>query len=257
MIEIMVRAIGAPCDERELYMRHSLTLTVALLGTGPALAAGFDQPIASPAPAAPVIAAPAPVVSTDDWSGAYAGGQLGFGRLSTDVADGAGGPQNGGEVYEGEGAFFGVHAGYMFDFGRFVAGGELDFDSSHMSVSILEAPGADEIGEIDSIFRAKLRLGFDAGRVLPYVTAGLARASAGFDEKIGDNGIVSGRDDTFEGHFVGVGASFALSERLVIGVEALRHDFSGTGSFAGEAFADDDGFDTVVDTVSLRGSFRF
>ena len=235
-------------------MRHSLTLAVTLLGASPALAAGFSQPVTAPAPAAPVIATPAPVVDANDWSGAYVGGQLGFGRLSTELTDDAG---DEGEIFEGEGALFGVHAGYMFDFGRFVAGGELDFDVSRLGASIVEAPGADEIGEIDSIFRAKLRFGFDAGRVLPYVTAGLARASAGFDEERSDDGLRSDRNDTFEGRFIGVGASFAVSERLVIGVEALRHDFDGTGSFVAEEFAGDDGFDTVVDTVTLRGSFRF
>jgi opacity protein-like surface antigen len=150
----------------------------------------------------------------------------------------------------------------MFDFGRLVVGGEFDGDLSQIGIEVNEdadlpgTPVTTEIGEIDSIARAKLRLGYDAGRVLPYLTAGLARASVSFNEEI------AGPDDpaieeSYSGRFVGVGASFMASERLMVSIEAIRHNFDDLPS--NEAEEDNEGFqyDTIVNTVTLRGSIRF
>ena len=61
-------------------------MTAVILGltTAPVLAGGFAEPIATPPVAAPVIiAAPAPISA--DWTGFYAGAQLGYGQLKTDA----------------------------------------------------------------------------------------------------------------------------------------------------------------------------
>ena len=73
------------------------------------------------------------------------------------------------------GALYGVHAGYMYDFGRIVAGAEIDWDATNINVDV---PNSADGVDLDSVARAKLRLGYDAGRFLPYVTAGYARAMA-------------------------------------------------------------------------------
>ena len=51
----------------------SLTATASFAG-------GIAEPIVTVAPAAPVVVA-APVVMTNDWSGFYAGAQVGFGDV--------------------------------------------------------------------------------------------------------------------------------------------------------------------------------
>lgn len=225
---------------------------VSLLAAGPALAGGFAQPIEVPPVAAPVVVAtPAP---SADWSGPYVGGQLGFGRLSTDVSIELEGEELDEEFIEGDGALYGVHAGYMFDLGRLVVGAEADWDMTSIGLDPAGEIEGESIGEIESVARAKLRLGFDAGRVLPYLTAGVARATFDFEDPMAEELI----EDTGTGNFFGLGASFMVSDRFMVGVEALRHNFDGVPELtdAGEALVPFE-FDSVVDTVTLRGSFRF
>ena len=237
-----------------MFHRMTLTAAAALMAGGPAFAGGFAAPVVVAAPTAPVVVAPAPVVvATTDWSGGYVGAQLGFGRLSTDATFLEGDEEIEEEFLEGEGTLFGVHAGYLFDFGRFVAGAELDYDRTQMDFSFVENGEEEEenVGGVDSIARAKLLLGFDAGRVLPYVTAGLARAEMSFE----DAEVEAELDDTYNGRFIGIGAKYAVSENFMVGIEALRHNFDDTPAFLEDEGGSD--FDSVIDTVSVRASYRF
>jgi opacity protein-like surface antigen len=220
-----------------MISRLSLAAGAALLAA-PAFAGGFSPVVATPTPVAPApVISPAPVtpVSTgSDWTGFYVGGQLGYGSLSID--DDA-------ETFDEDftGALYGVHAGYMYDFGRIVAGAELDWDASNINVDV--AGSADGV-DLDSVARAKLRLGYDAGRFLPYVTAGYARAMLSSDDDATDALL----DDSYDGHFYGIGAEYAMNDRFSVGAEVLRHDFGDTPL---------EDFDTDVTTVSLRASYRF
>lgn len=240
-----------------MFHRITLTATAALLAAGPALAGGFANPVVVAAPSAPVIVPAAPVVvASTDWSGGYVGGQLGFGRLSLDNTNTTTGDTRE-DVAEGNGALFGAHAGYMFDFGRLVVGAEVDYDLTRIDIDGDEEvfQGEYPFGELDSIARAKLRVGFDAGRVLPYVTAGLARASVNFDEGFVED--VGDLEDPYNGRFIGVGASFAMRENFMVGIEALRHEFENLPDSAEGAPVDDQEQDTMINTLTLRGSFRF
>ncbi len=228
--------------------RSALMATALLVVAVPAVAGGFAPVVTTPPPATPVVVAP-PVAPSADWSGFYVGGQLGFGRTDMDISSTIGEGSAG--FGEGSGALFGVHAGYMYDFGRVVAGAELDWDQAQIDLEGVEfAEEAGELGSIDSIARAKLRLGYDAGRFLPYVTAGLARASFDFSDPEADAAL----SDTGNGHFFGIGAVYAVNDRFTIGIEALRHDF---GDSPEVRVAEPFEFDTEVTTISLRGSYRF
>lgn len=186
-------------------------LGLAALGTA-ATAGSLAEPVVE-APSAPVEMAPVPVNYGGDWTGPYVG--LSFGQLWVD--DGTN--DDGTHVY-------GLFGGYDYDFGRFVAGAELDWQSADdLSVS-----GVD----VNNITRLKLRGGYDAGPALIYATAGVARA----DSSIGDA----------DGGVYGLGMDYKVTNNFAVGVEYLRHDFN---DFA------DSGVDVEADTLSLRGSFRF
>jgi opacity protein-like surface antigen len=179
-----------------------------------------------------------PVIVTNDWSGGYVGGQVGFGRLTLEDLS-AGNLED--DVNSG--ALFGVHAGFMSDFGRVVVGAEIDHDRTQIESDYYGVTDRIEPPlQLDSVTRAKLRLGYDAGRVLPYVTAGVARA------QFSDEGETEELEDAFDGSFVGLGASFAASENVMVGIEGLRQ------SFDEAPFFDDN---STLNTVTLRGSFRF
>lgn len=211
----------------ELTMNtHKKTFTtvaaaMALVGlSGAANAGGLAEPVIQQAPTPMAAPAPAPVSYGGDWGGFYAGGQLGWGQLDADAF--------GDE--DPDGALYGVHAGYNYDFGSFVLGAELDYDATDISDA---ATGID----LDSVARLKVKAGYDMGQFLPYVTAGVAQATT--------SGALDGTDD---GQFAGLGVDYQYNDRIRVGAEALQHqfdDFDGTGN------------DIDATTIAARVSFTF
>ncbi|NAZ35223.1 outer membrane protein [Rubellimicrobium sp. CFH 75288] len=205
-----------------MTLRLAAAAAAASLIAVPALAGGLNQPVAPTTPVvapAPVLPAPA-LPQAGNWTGFYAGGQLsyGFNVGSDDLED----------SYDG--ALYGVHAGYQQNVGRFVLGAELDYDWTDISIGEADT-------SIDNIGRLKLRAGWDAGRVMPYVTGGFARAE-----------LSGGIDETVNGGFLGAGVSYLVTDNVMVGAEVLQHRFNDVGP--GDINVD-------ATTVGLRASFRF
>ena len=201
------------------FIHSGLTLGIILgLTAAPAFAGGFAEPIATPPVAAPVIiAAPAPMSA--DWTGFYAGAQLGYGQLKSDAI-----------VDEPKDLLYGVHAGYLYDLGSIVLGAELDYDMTNIGFA---APAVD----LDSVARFKLRAGYDAGAFQPYLTAGVAQAT------------VSGAlDGTSDGQFAGLGVDYQLSNNFRVGGEVLAHQFDDLVN---------SGVNVKATTLTLRASYNF
>ena len=198
-------------------VRTSILAAPLALAAGMASAGGLSEPVETVAPTPMPVAAP--VMTGSDWTGFYAGGQLGYGQLDSDDL-----------TEDPDGLTYGAHAGYLYDMGSWVLGAELDIDGTEIE---------DETAEVavDAITRAKLRVGYDAGNWLPYVTAGVAQAR------------VSGSldaDDT--GGFAGLGAEYRVSDSIRVGAEVLQHQF--------EDF-DGSGVDIDATTAAARVSFQF
>lgn len=189
----------------------------------PAYAGSLSEPVMAMAPAPVASAMPAPV--TSDWTGSYIGGSLGYAKID--------GSFNGADLFSGtpDGASYGVHAGYNRDFGRFVAGGELQYDAT-------DVQEGSSFLKFDSIARAKVRVGYDAGVFMPYVTTGVAKASI-------SNSSFAG-DDT--GAFAGLGVDYRYGQKFIVGAEILQNQFD---DFDGS------GVDLDATTAALRLSFRF
>ena len=201
---------------------RTFAIAIPVLGivalAGAANAGGMSEPVITPAPApAPVVAAP--VTFGTDWTGFYAGGQLGFGRLASDAL-----------TTDPTGAVYGVHAGYLYDLGSWVLGGEIDYDLTAIEE---ETDGI----ALDSVARGKLRVGYDAGLWMPYLTGGVAQATTSGALEASDNGA-----------FGGVGIDYQLSDSIRIGAEVLQHKF--------ENF-NDIGSDIEATTATARVSFQF
>lgn len=199
-------------------MRSIAALLATVAIASPALAGG---PVAvEPEPTvAPVIA---PVAAPGmDWSGAYAGVQLGYADVDS---NGAG--------LDGDGFIGGIHGGYLWDFGNMVAGAEVSYDSADID---LGAAG----DTLDDMTRLKLLVGTEMGRSLVYGAVGAAHAS------MTDAG---GADLSDSGWFLGAGLDYAVSDRWTVGAEFLHHkfdDFDGTGN------------DFDVNTLQAKVSMRF
>ncbi len=156
-----------------------------------------------------------------DWTGAYAG-------LQYDILDGD--AVIGGAL---DGDAFGLFGGYRHDFGTFVLGGEIDYMVGDLSPTV--GPGLD----VDGLLRLGVEAGYDAGPALIYGTLGYARAdiSAG------------GANIDFDGTFYGIGIDYAVSERVTIGAELLRHQFDDINGIAGN--------DLDMTSFGINVAYRF
>ncbi|SFP20601.1 outer membrane protein [Tranquillimonas alkanivorans] len=212
-------------------MKKFLLTAAAVSVSAPAFAGGL-----TPAPAEPVV--PAPVVSVapvSDWTGGYAGLQLGYGDAALDIADDdleAGDF----EINDG-GVVGGVHAGYLWDFGRWVAGGEAVWNAANIGDDDDDDTVVEE-GTLDSIARLQFKGGYDAGRTLIYGTLGAAHASAEFD----------GDDVSDTGWTAGLGVDYKVRENISVGGGVYYHRFDDF---------DDRGFDAEATTVEADVSFHF
>ncbi|WP_439122510.1 outer membrane protein [Marivita sp.] len=193
-------------------MKRILLGTALVATAATATYAGSADPApAEPMKVEPVTVAPAPMGG--DWTGAYGG--LSFGNLSADA-----------DSFEDSEGVYGVFGGYDYDFGQFVVGGELDYQSGED----IQLGGI----EVDDVLRAKVRGGYDLGRTLVYGTVGAAQLNTNIGD---DTGIVGG-----------LGVEYKVTEQFTVGGEYLAHRFDDF---------DDTGVDVEADTVSIRGSFRF
>lgn len=194
----------------------ALVATAAL--TAPAFAGGptvvAEEPVIAPVETAYV----APGL---DWSGAYVGAQLGYGDVDS---NGAG--------LDGNDWFGGVHAGYRWDLGSWVAGTELSYDATNIAL------GATAGDELSDVLALKLQAGREIGNSLVYGSLGAAQATASVGgTELKDSGVV-----------YGVGFDYAVSERWTVGGEVTQHDFN-----------DFDGTTTDFDatTVKAKVGLRF
>jgi len=179
--------------ETEMKTIAALIATAAL--TAPAFAGG---PIAVAEEPAVVPAAEPYVAPGVDWSGAYVGGQLGYGDVDS---NGAG--------LDGHGWLGGVHAGYRWDMGNWVAGTELSWDKTSIDL------GATAGDQLDSIAALKLMAGREIGNSLVYGTLGAAHANAS----------IGGADLSDSGLVYGLGFDYAVNDRWSVGGEVLQHNF--------------------------------
>ncbi len=152
----------------------------------------------------------------DRWTGFYAGAQIATGRIANAADD------------DGTVAY-GVHLGYRRGFGKTVIGTELAYDQ-------LDVTGRK--GNDDHVSRLGLILGLDRGRWMPFATIGAGSLTF----------RGPGPRQSSAGQFVGLGAAYAIGDRLDLSA-TLRHS----------AFNDFDntGVNRPVDTISTEIDWRF
>jgi outer membrane immunogenic protein len=198
-------------------MKLVLATVAASLVAGSAFAGGYTAPVVEPAP---VVIEPVAVVDASDWTGFYAGAQYGKGSadLSYNGVDDDRDTDN-----------YGLHGGYLRDFGKFVLGGELDYNKIDI----------DDVDDKGDLTRLRARAGYDMGRFMPYVTLGVAKLSA-------DTGTydISETDVTY-----GIGGDFKVTDKFTVGAEYSKQDFSDVD--------DIDGLDLDTDMVQLRAAYHF
>lgn len=158
-----------------------------------------------------------------DWTGFYGGAQLGY--SSGDISA---------STLSLEGNDYGLHAGYNYDMGNWVIGGELAFSAAKHTIDAFPILETSELGHL------KLRAGYDLGQGLVYGVAGLAHVQ--LDSQISPVTI------TESGSVFGLGYEHKVSDRISVGAEYLHSQFDNV---------DNSGADIDYDTFQARVSFHF
>lgn len=197
-----------------------LLLTTALLSAATSAMAGKLEFV--PAPLVPI--AP-PVVQA--WTGPYVGVQAGLGNADF-IVQGQRGVTMSGPVY-------GLHAGYLYDFGTLVVGAEVDYNLANITGFY------DGEVVITDLYHVKARAGIDAGSALIYATAGYGYATV---ENFDGSDVYN-----TSGVFYGGGAEFNVTSNWTAGAEILFHDFN---DVSGGGF-----YDIDLTTIQARASYHF
>lgn len=195
-------------------MHRILASTAVLIALAtPTFATGYVAPTATPAPV------PVPAPAGTDWTGFYVG--LGYGHINYDEDSGS---------FEEESTQYSFFGGYLHDLGNIVVGAELEYmiaDNWDVSVN-------DE----DSLVSLSGRVGYDLGRVLPYVSLGIGTY---------DSSCCPESDMLT---LVGVGADFQVTDSIRLGLNyeaGMNDEFDfGFGPLAVD-----------VNTLSVRVMYNF
>ncbi|MGR3540798.1 MAG: outer membrane protein [Hasllibacter sp.] len=200
---------------------------IALTGlAAPALAGGLD-----PVPVQPVIVpATVPAAPIYNFTGLSAGLALGYATSEFDDGDSD-------VSFDGDGGFIGARLNYDYDFGTAIVGGTLQYDNLGLSVDNDDDPDLND--QLESIYRAGLRLGVDSGRNMYYLTGGWAQANL---EDGGES----------DGYFAGVGYEVFLTDNITAGAELLTHEFDDFDSLDADDIDDGD-----LTTFALSVNYRF
>ncbi|MBN9046866.1 MAG: porin family protein [Rhizobiales bacterium] len=185
------------------------------------------------AKAADVINGPEPIyVPAFSWGGAYIGGQVGYGWGKSSFDDGYDG-YNGYRRSDDpsslspSGFIGGIYAGYNFDIGSNVIlgidgdinyanqKGSFDFDDGLNSASVTS--------ELQWSGSVRGRMGYAAGRFMPYLAGGVAFGQVKNSIRLNDDRWDSSR--TLTGWTIGGGVDYAATDNIVLRLEYRYTDF--------------------------------
>lgn len=193
-------------------MKTLLTVSAmtALIVATPALSADPIRPM--PIPVVPV------VDSSSIWDGFYAGLNVGYGWGNAEVTMG------GLTVNEGiDGWLGGAQIGYNFANGGMVFGVEADIQAADIKGTANFPNYGDVEFGIQSFGTVRARIGADAGTFMPYITAGLAYGSLGYEATPLVGTAVSGSEWAW-GWAAGAGVEAMLADNISIKGEYLYID---------------------------------
>jgi opacity protein-like surface antigen len=206
--------------------RFTLCAAVLLGSATAAFAGPIDVPHAPP----PVYVEPENCALAFDCF--YAGIELGFGMGEGDEFEDILGANQVITPLDYDGGAYGVFAGYNFQNGNMIYGGELRY--LHLNLND-DASGF----EVNSTLDLRARLGFAASeQLMVYGAAGWSIADA-----------TAAADFDMDGFNYGVGAEYNVSESFFVGADLTGRQLEGTqGIFT---------YEGTVNTATIRAGFRF
>lgn len=179
--------------------------------------------------------------SVFNWTGAYIGGQVGYGFGSADytyLPD-----QTWASFYDysndPDGYFGGLYVGYNHQFSNSTVLG-VDADIAWANLKDTDfAPGDPDFFATTKINRtgaARLRLGYAFDRFMPYIAGGVAFAKLNFDDyQLSTNVQDGSARKNLTGWTIGAGAEYALTDQWIMRGEYRYTDFGKTTFSATQA----------------------
>lgn len=195
-------------------MRLSLAATLALCAASaavtPALADGMPRP---PAPQVAPYAYPAPEQLYYNWSGVYVGGHIGAFTASDRATFNSGTPT----AFSAQDASFagGGHAGLQFQLRDFVFGAEYSYTSLAATVGTIVST-YNVSTKLKDLQMVSGKLGYAYQNYLLYGKGGWATSGLDFTA---DNGTASKSSGRGNGWMAGIGVSYAIAPKIIIGAE--------------------------------------
>ena len=213
-----------------------LALAASTALAAPAMAADLGRPIFK----APVAA------EYFSWNGFYLGvqGGYGWGRHDRDTAAFH-------NSYVSDGGVLGVHAGYNWQAGMIVLGGEFDIAGARIRGNDRFAGGTLDVTRVNGIGTARGRIGLAWDRLLVYGTGGAAYADV---EQSNAAGVPVSSKRWVSGWTAGAGFQYAINNNWSAGLEYRYYDLETENYVRGglAAFAIDTKFSTVTGRITYR-----
>ncbi|ANT51899.1 outer membrane protein [Mesorhizobium amorphae] len=189
--------------------------------------------------------------SAYDWSGFYAGAHVGVAVgdiTATDVTQPNGGFFTDLVPAGTEGFHFsdtniagGVHVGAQYQWDQFVFGGEATWTATGIRKTIVSPyfPDSDtETGRIQHYATVVGKIGYAFDRVMIYAKGGYAGGEVGFKARDNDALVTYEQNEWHNGYALGLGADYALTDRLSLGVDYTHVDLGSKTSTGPNVFDD-------------------
>lgn len=242
-----------------MLMKNFLLASTVLAVTSFAAAAADLPSRAAATSRAPVFA------QATSWQGFYVGAQLGLGNLTTTNSDLNNWYYGVRDVQTRDpGALFGLRAGYDAVFGSLLAGGlvEGSFGSLDSQKEYDPANPAYRVGSnVKLLGSARAKLGVHSGDLSVFVTGGLAVSNHQYRYNETDGSGQTMRANAKTGYVFGVGAAYALTSNMSVGLDVSRYQFGEkTGQLLNPNGTGTGAFWSVkshVDTAMLSLNYRF
>lgn len=167
-----------------------------------------------------------PVASTYNWSGAYIGGQIGYGWGRDHIKDEnrAFGGSDYSDSFSLHGVTGGVFGGYNWQSNNIVYGVEGDIEASGIVGHNSDWPfGTDDHTRIRAQGSLRARLGYAVDNWMPYLTGGLAFGD--IKTKFQDGAATDSKSQVKTGWTIGAGVDYAINANWIAQIEYRYADF--------------------------------
>lgn len=192
-----------------------------------------------------------------NWTGAYVGGQIGYGWADTDADSG---PTTGFDQsysYDSDSLIGGFHVGYNLHNQGFVYGVEADIDFADFDETSVGSLGTlTHQTELEWMGSIRARVGYAADRTLFYVTGGWAFGEVDINKAFVGGGALASYSDIRHGWTLGGGVEQAFTNNITARLE-YRYTDLGDEDFSSAAVNSIDTSDVVVQSIRAGVSFKF